>query len=66
MHAAVAELKVPNDASPYERRLTISIGIGVSSPRLGVNPAALVEVADRALYEAKHLGRNRICAGTLS
>jgi len=66
MHSAIAELDVRNHASPFERRLTVSVGIGVSSPRLGVNPAALVEIADRALYEAKHLGRNRICTGTLS
>jgi|HubBroStandDraft_1064217.scaffolds.fasta_scaffold66957_1 diguanylate cyclase (GGDEF)-like protein len=66
MHSVVGELGVVNDASPYGRRLTVSIGVGVSNPRLGVDPAALLEVADRALYEAKHLGRNRICAGTLS
>jgi diguanylate cyclase (GGDEF)-like protein len=66
MHTAVAELGVLNNASPFEGRLTVSVGIGVSSPILGVNPAALVEIADRALYEAKHLGRNRICAKTLA
>jgi diguanylate cyclase (GGDEF)-like protein len=66
MHSAVAALDVLNHASPYERRMTVSVGIGVSSPRLGTNPAALMEIADLALYEAKNLGRNRICARTLS
>jgi diguanylate cyclase (GGDEF)-like protein len=62
---AVGALAIRNDASPFDRRLTISIGLGVSSPVLGMNPANLVDMADKALYEAKHGGRNMICARTL-
>jgi PleD family two-component response regulator len=61
----VGALAIRNDASPFDRRLTISIGLGVSSPVLGMNPANLVDMADKALYEAKHGGRNMICARTL-
>lgn len=62
---AADALALRNDASPFDKRLTISIGIGVSAPRLGMNHADLVDVADQALYEAKHRGRNRIFARTL-
>jgi len=41
--------------------ITVSIGIASASPkRVGI--AALLKRADRALYEAKHLGRNRVAS----
>jgi diguanylate cyclase (GGDEF)-like protein len=65
MHAAVYQLGVRNQASPFDGRLTISVGAGITIPEQGMSPSALVEVADQALYQAKHLGRNRICTRTL-
>jgi diguanylate cyclase (GGDEF)-like protein len=41
--------------------LTASIGIaGMDHEQTVLSPAALIDRADRALYSAKHLGRNRI------
>jgi len=65
MRQAVMAQDIANDASPFERKLTVSVGIGTAAPERGVSPAALVETADQALYEAKRLGRNRICARRL-
>ena len=46
------------DESPLELRITVSIGIA-HAPIDGGTAARLLEVADRAMYEAKALGRNR-------
>jgi diguanylate cyclase (GGDEF)-like protein len=66
LQEAMRSLRVTNEASPFNKILTISIGIGaVSSPQAGVDPTVLVDCADQALYDAKHQGRNRNCVRTL-
>ena len=49
----------PADAEKH--RITISIGIS-SFPEDSHDPIELVEMADSALYRAKSLGRNKVCA----
>jgi two-component system, cell cycle response regulator len=46
-------------------RITISIGIA-EAPAHGDSTNALVAAADRALYQAKETGRNRVCVATSS
>jgi diguanylate cyclase (GGDEF)-like protein len=66
LQEAIRSLGIRNAASPFDHRLTISIGIGaVNSPQSGVDPTVLVDCADQALYDAKHQGRNRTCTRTL-
>ncbi|MEP2650632.1 MAG: GGDEF domain-containing protein [Paraglaciecola sp.] len=38
----------------------ISASIGIGELRKGMNPLALIEQADKQLYKAKNLGRNRV------
>jgi diguanylate cyclase (GGDEF)-like protein len=58
---AVRRLNIVNAGSPLEERVTISVGIGIVQPNECERSAELIEAADRALYEAKRLGRNRTC-----
>jgi diguanylate cyclase (GGDEF)-like protein len=50
-----AELGLP-------RRVTLSLGVA-AYPWHGDSQTPLLAAADKALYEAKHAGRNRVCAG---
>lgn len=50
-----------HEASPYGV-VTISAGCATVLPQVGLRPSQLVERADRAMYEAKRQGRNRVCA----
>jgi two-component system cell cycle response regulator len=56
----------PEDDEPaIPLRLTVSIGVAGTS-RDVTTPERLVELADRALYDAKHQGRNRVVVAEAS
>ncbi len=42
--------------------ITISVGCATLHREVHATPEALLEAADRALYQAKHTGRNVVCA----
>jgi diguanylate cyclase (GGDEF)-like protein len=66
LQQAIFLLGMVNEASPFDQKLTVSIGVAtVNHPRGGVDPAALVDCADQALYDAKHRGRNCTCIRSL-
>ena len=42
--------------------VTVSVGCATLIPHLGKHAAALIDCADKALYQAKRTGRNRACS----
>lgn len=64
--ANVRALGIPHAASPIGDWLTASLGLA-TMPKVtpGAPPAALLEAADRLLYEAKRAGRNRLASAIL-
>jgi diguanylate cyclase (GGDEF)-like protein len=66
MKRAVDESEIVNLASPFDQRITISIGVASCRPEPGMNAGTLIDLADQALYRAKHQGRNQICCRDFS
>jgi diguanylate cyclase (GGDEF)-like protein len=56
----LAEAGIVHEASTVSSVVTASIGIAVAVASERMEPAVLVEAADRALYRAKALGRDRV------
>jgi diguanylate cyclase (GGDEF)-like protein len=59
---AIRQREIPHTQSEVGPFLTISLGVSVLVPNSASRPAQLVEEADKALYRAKHSGRNRVVA----
>jgi diguanylate cyclase (GGDEF)-like protein/PAS domain S-box-containing protein len=57
---AVRNRNLHHTASPFER-VTISVGCATILPSLGRNSIDIVELADKALYQAKRNGRDQVC-----
>ncbi|MFO1263316.1 MAG: diguanylate cyclase [Rhodoferax sp.] len=60
IRAAVQALQIAHAFGTGAGVLTISIGVATCIPSQGESSAGLLRAADAALYEAKHLGRNRV------
>lgn len=59
---SVAAEAIPHEASTVAPHVTVSIGVAAVIPEHSMHWTALVAAADAALYQAKHLGRNRVAA----
>ncbi|CAM2828112.1 diguanylate cyclase [Legionella worsleiensis] len=59
LQRAVNAIKLPHPDSENGKFVTISIGVVSCTPQKG-EPISLLDLADKALYRAKTLGRNRI------
>lgn len=58
LRAAISDEKLFNEGSPYEQRLTVTIGVSALQPTAKSDPSVLFRRADQALYRAKQAGRN--------
>lgn len=56
---SVATFTQDEGGQQTDRHVTISLGVSTTTPQKEEKPDKLVLEADRALYEAKHSGRNR-------
>ncbi|MEE4254300.1 MAG: sensor domain-containing diguanylate cyclase [Desulfuromusa sp.] len=57
---AIKALQIPHQASEVRNTVSISIGAATLTPTEDQQPAALIAMADEALYRAKEQGRNRV------
>ncbi|RXT07176.1 diguanylate cyclase [Ammoniphilus sp. CFH 90114] len=58
---SVQDLREPHQTSPFGF-LTVSIGVAIGGPHNFTRPEMLIERADKALYQAKKDGRNKVVA----
>ena len=56
----VFELNLEHKSSPVAEVVSLSLGVATLIPDIGSHPSVLLEAADRALYQAKGNGRNRV------
>lgn len=56
----IYELKMPHDSSDVCRYVTVSCGVASVVPTKTITPKYLLEAADKALYQAKETGRNKV------
>jgi len=59
-HQAVQKMHIPHDYADVADIVTVSIGVASVYPDRKIKLEALVEIADAAMYHAKHEGRNRV------
>ncbi|WP_261985192.1 diguanylate cyclase [Pseudomonas arsenicoxydans] len=66
MQESVRTLGIEHSASDVDRVLTISLGVATLTPTGELGFEALIEAADKQLYEAKNAGRARVCSSAIS
>lgn len=57
---AIESLNIPHSDSQTSRFVTCSLGVATVFPKNYMSPTDLIDVSDKALYKAKHNGRNRV------
>jgi len=59
-------IHMPHTTSTVADRVTLCLGVATLIPDRSNHPAQLLKMADKALYECKHNGKNQICVGTMA
>lgn len=62
--SAVEDLQILHRASAISDHITVSLGVAAIMPSRHNKPILLINLADEAMYKAKHSGRNRVIIAT--
>jgi diguanylate cyclase (GGDEF)-like protein len=60
LRTAVEQAAWPHRASKVKDHVTLSLGVASLCPQQGMSTKNLIELADKALYQSKAKGRNRV------
>jgi len=60
---AIEQMAEPHEFSAVSSVVTASVGVATARPNQDSDPVELIERADKALFQAKEAGRNRVVLG---
>lgn len=60
IRSKVEHLRIPHQNSEVGEFVTVSIGVATVVPKHNHDPKHLINIADKALYQAKRNGRNQV------
>ncbi|MGB3295110.1 MAG: diguanylate cyclase [Phormidesmis sp.] len=61
----IAQLNIPHGHSEVSEQITLSLGTATIGSTEETYPEMLIAAADQGLYQAKHEGRDRVCASEI-